>query len=74
LLGFSSKKLRDDSAKNVIVCSDVEAASSVSAENGCSISTDKQKLRDSFTEEFQTSNQPPSSSALKCQQMTLHFV
>jgi len=69
LLDFSSTKFRYDSAKNAIVCSDVEAASSVSSENGCSSSSDKQTLRDSFTEEFQASNQPLSSSALKCQQM-----
>ena len=51
--------------ENVILFSDVEAASSVSSESGRS-SNGKQKLLEVFAEEFQTSNQPLSSSALKC--------
>jgi len=66
LLDFYSKKSRDDSTESVTVCRDVKAASSVSAELACSSSNDKHKLPDSFTEEFQSSNQQPlSSSALK---------
>jgi len=64
-LDFYYKKYRDDSMENVILFSDVEAASSVSSESGRS-SNGKQKLLEGFAEEFQTSNQPLSSSALKC--------
>jgi len=65
LLDFHFKKCQDDSTEYVVVCSDVQAASSVSAESACRSSTDKQKLPDSFTEKFQASNQPLSNSALK---------
>ena len=66
LLDFYSEKSRDDSTENVTVCRDVKAVSFVSAELACSSSSDKHKLPDSFTEEFQSSNQQPlSSSALK---------
>jgi len=39
LLDFYSKKCRDDSTENIIVCSDVEAASCVRAGIACSSSS-----------------------------------